>query len=219
MNIPWPSIQQPAPLQGPTKQRCCACPACGLCNLQVEARACPCFTRGRFQEVFQQIAEMLAQVRGGSPDVLPTEHARSQQRKRLTGFVCCAGILSDSMAGITLFLPTNDAVNATLTKFGLDLEGLLKNQELVDEVISYHILPSPIEVSCSCHTSAHTFVPTGFSSMHIDVWDYCGPHMNTLAGEHIRISGVWHAWIRVTSQFEGPHQHQQRCQGLHELCS
>ncbi len=60
----------------------------------------------------------------------------------------CADILSDSMAGITLFLPTNDAVNATLTKFGLDLKGLLENQSLVDEVIAYHILPSPIEVRC-----------------------------------------------------------------------
>ncbi len=50
------------------------------------------------------------------------------------------------MAGITLFLPTNDGINATLTKFGLDLKGLLENQSLVDEVIAYHILPSPIEV-------------------------------------------------------------------------
>lgn len=58
----------------------------------------------------------------------------------------CADILSDSMAGITLFLPTNDGINATLTKFGLDLKGLLENQSLVDEVIAYHILPSPIEV-------------------------------------------------------------------------
>ena len=58
-----------------------------------------------------------------------------------------ADILSDQMAGITLFLPTDDAVNATLTKFGLDLKGLLDNKDLVDQVISYHILPSPIEVS------------------------------------------------------------------------
>jgi hypothetical protein len=50
------------------------------------------------------------------------------------------------MNGITLFLPTNEGINATLTKFGLDLQGLLQNQGLVQEVISYHILPSPIEV-------------------------------------------------------------------------
>ncbi|KAK9903337.1 hypothetical protein WJX75_003171 [Coccomyxa subellipsoidea] len=56
-----------------------------------------------------------------------------------------SNILSDQMAGITLFLPTDDAVNATLTKFGLDLKGLLDNKDLVDQVISYHILPSPIE--------------------------------------------------------------------------
>ncbi len=57
-----------------------------------------------------------------------------------------ADVLSDQMAGVTLFLPTNDAVNATLEKFGLDLKGLLENKDLVDQVISYHILPSPIEV-------------------------------------------------------------------------
>ncbi|BDA50254.1 hypothetical protein COCOBI_15-3830 [Coccomyxa sp. Obi] len=56
-----------------------------------------------------------------------------------------SNILSDSMAGITLFLPTNDGINATLTKFGLDLKGLLENEDLVNEVIAYHILPSPIE--------------------------------------------------------------------------
>ncbi|EIE23265.1 hypothetical protein COCSUDRAFT_33294 [Coccomyxa subellipsoidea C-169] len=56
-----------------------------------------------------------------------------------------SNVLSDQMAGITLFLPTNDAVNATLEKFGLDLKGLLENKDLVDQVISYHILPSPIE--------------------------------------------------------------------------
>lgn len=56
-------------------------------------------------------------------------------------------MLSDPSNGVTLFLPTNDAINATLNKFGLDLQGLLQNQGLVEEVISYHILPSPIEVS------------------------------------------------------------------------
>ena len=61
--------------------------------------------------------------------------------------VCaCAAILSDQIAGITLFAPPNDAINATLEKFGLDFEGLLKNTHLCTQIMQYHILPSPIEV-------------------------------------------------------------------------
>lgn len=62
----------------------------------------------------------------------------------------CADILSDQSAGITLFLPSNDAINATLEKFGLDFAGLLKNQNLCTQIVQYHILPSPIEVSRPC---------------------------------------------------------------------
>ena len=58
----------------------------------------------------------------------------------------CAAILSDQIAGITLFAPPNDAINATLEKFGLDFEGLLKNTHLCTQIMQYHILPSPIEV-------------------------------------------------------------------------
>ena len=64
-----------------------------------------------------------------------------------------AAILSDQVSGITVFLPTNEAINATFDKFGLDMEGLLKNQHLCTEILQYHILPSPIEVrtaSCPC---------------------------------------------------------------------
>lgn len=57
-----------------------------------------------------------------------------------------AAILSDQSAGITLFLPTNDAINATFNKFGLDMKGLVQNQHLCTEILQYHILPSPIEV-------------------------------------------------------------------------
>lgn len=61
-----------------------------------------------------------------------------------------ADILSDQVAGITVFLPANDAINTTLNKFGLDLKGLLQNQHLCTEIVQYHILPSPIEVrNCS----------------------------------------------------------------------
>ena len=64
----------------------------------------------------------------------------------------CAAILSDQIAGITLFAPPNDAINATLEKFGLDFEGLLKNTHLCTQIMQYHILPSPIEVRGShCH--------------------------------------------------------------------
>ena len=62
-----------------------------------------------------------------------------------------AAILSDQSAGITLFLPTNDAINATFNKFGLDMKGLLQNQHLCTEILQYHILPSPIEVCPACH--------------------------------------------------------------------
>ena len=57
-----------------------------------------------------------------------------------------ADILGDQMTGITLFLPDNAAVNATLAKKGLDLPGLLKVQSLCEQIIAYHILPSPLEV-------------------------------------------------------------------------
>ena len=58
-----------------------------------------------------------------------------------------ADILSDQISGITVFLPSNDAINTTLEKFGLDFDGLLKNQGLCTQIMEYHILPSPIEVS------------------------------------------------------------------------
>ncbi|CAK0786837.1 hypothetical protein CVIRNUC_010051 [Coccomyxa viridis] len=58
-----------------------------------------------------------------------------------------SAILSDQIAGITLFAPPNDAINATLEKFGLDFEGLLKNTHLCTQIMQYHILPSPIEYS------------------------------------------------------------------------
>ncbi len=54
--------------------------------------------------------------------------------------------MSDQISGITVFLPSNDAINATLQKFGLDFDGLLKNQGLCTQIMEYHILPSPIEV-------------------------------------------------------------------------
>ena len=57
-----------------------------------------------------------------------------------------AAILSDQASGITVFLPTNDAINTTFNKYGLDMTGLLKNQHLCTEIVQYHILPSPIEV-------------------------------------------------------------------------
>jgi hypothetical protein len=64
----------------------------------------------------------------------------------LMGMLLPADILGDMLTGITLFLPDNEAVNATLTKKGLDLPGLLKVQSLCEQIIAYHILPSPIEV-------------------------------------------------------------------------
>lgn len=72
-----------------------------------------------------------------------------------------AAILSDQVSGITVFLPTNDAINTTFNKFGLDMEGLLKNQHLCTEILQYHILPSPIEVctaTCPMMT-AHSLCP------------------------------------------------------------
>ena len=56
---------------------------------------------------------------------------------------------------------SNDAINTTLNKFGLDLKGLLQNQHLCTEIVQYHILPSPIEVrSCSnSPASSCCFVP------------------------------------------------------------
>lgn len=62
-----------------------------------------------------------------------------------------ADILADQQQGITLFLPDNKAVNATLSKYGLDLQGLLQQQSLCEEIINYHILPSPIEVGAPLH--------------------------------------------------------------------
>ena len=81
-----------------------------------------------------------------------------------------AAILSDQSAGITLFLPTNDAINATFNKFGLDMKGLLQNQHLCTEILQYHILPSPIEVRPAWHCGLST---TSFT--HATVLS-CGDH-------------------------------------------
>ena len=73
-----------------------------------------------------------------------TCNARAEQGTQ--EFCVHAAILSDQSAGITVFLPTNEAINATFNKFGLDMKGLLQNQHLCTEIVQYHILPSPIEV-------------------------------------------------------------------------
>ncbi len=74
-----------------------------------------------------------------------------------------AAILSDQSAGITLFLPTNDAINATFNKFGLDMKGLLQNQHLCTEILQYHILPSPIEV-CPAWRCWWSYTPSSRNS-------------------------------------------------------
>ena len=73
-----------------------------------------------------------------------------------------ADILGDQMTGITLFLPDNAAVNSTLNKKGLDLPGLLKVQSLCEQIIAYHILPSPLEVRARLWA-----LGSAFSSLHL----------------------------------------------------
>ena len=73
----------------------------------------------------------------------------------------CAAILSDQISGITLFAPTNDAINATLEKFGLDFDGLLKNTHLCTQIMQYHVLPSPIEVRGSPYCPSRNAIGCG----------------------------------------------------------
>lgn len=46
-------------------------------------------------------------------------------------------------AGLTIFAPTDEAFSAALTALGITAEDLLGNTELLTQILTYHVLPTP----------------------------------------------------------------------------
>jgi transforming growth factor-beta-induced protein len=95
---------------------------------------------------FASLAVPAAQAQEAEPTIVDIA-ASNEDFSTLVAAVQAAG-LADTLAGegpFTVFAPTNDGFNKTLGELGLSAEDVLGNQELLTDILLYHVAAGALD--------------------------------------------------------------------------
>ncbi len=93
------------------------------------------------------LVALLAACGGGSDDDNIVETAQEDARFSILVEAVTAADLGDTLSGpgpFTVFAPTNDAFAALLAETGLTKEQLLADKPLLQQVLTYHVVPGKV---------------------------------------------------------------------------